>query len=242
MVKETFDTEAKIVLEDPATISTKDIKYIINPYDEFAIEEALRIREKFGGEIILYSVGRKESENTIRNGLALGADEGKIIISLSKESIIISSLLASAIAHEKYDLILSGWIAIDDNNAQVPARISQLLGIPLINTVKKLEINDNRIICQRENDENLEIIEAGLPAIIAVQRGINEPRYPTVKNILEAKKKKVEFITNDYQENWQAAVTYQLPYSQREGFTIDGSEPQKAVHILVDRLKKAKVL
>jgi len=243
LVKETFDTEAKILLESPNNISQKDVKYIINPYDEFAIEEALRIVEKFGGEVILCSVGREDSQITIRSGLALGADRAKLIVSGATDSITVSKFLAQSISQEGFDLILAGWVAIDDNNAQVPARLSELLQIPLVNVVIEIEISEDKIICRRDSDDKIEIVETGLPAIIAVQRGINEPRYPTVKNILQAKKKKIEFLYMEkIKEKVNINISYDVIQSKRKGLLIDGSSPQKAVTILVEKLKEAKVL
>jgi electron transfer flavoprotein beta subunit len=243
LVKETFDTETKIVLENSKKINNEGIKYIINPYDEFAIEEALRIREKFGGEVIIYSVGRRESEVTLRNGLALGADKAKLIVSEKIDSITVSKLLAENITKEEFEIILSGWIAIDDNNAQVPARLSQLLDIPLVNVVTKIDFSDDKIICHREGDNTVEIIKVSPPAMIAVQRGINEPRYPTVKNILQAKKKQIDLnISENNEDINRINITYQLPEVKKAGLIIDGSKPEKAVNILIQKLKEAKVL
>ncbi|KJS82160.1 MAG: hypothetical protein JM58_15655 [Peptococcaceae bacterium BICA1-8] len=242
LVKETFDTEVKIVLENEI-ISEKDVKYIINPYDEFAIEEAIKIKEKLGGEVILYSVGREEASATLKTGLAMGADQANIIKSNVKNSMTVSQLLSEAInKHDnEFDLILAGWVSIDDNNAQVPGRLSQLLNIPFVNVVTKVDVTGEIVLCEREGEGCQEIVEVRIPAIIAVQRGINEPRYPTMKNIMQAKRKNVNLLELTAPID-KVKVSYQFPEQKNKGEIIDGSNPEQAAKVLVDRLKESKIL
>lgn len=247
LVKETFATDTNIILTSNGEIDNSSQKYILNPYDEHAVEEAVRIKEKFGGEVVLYTVGREEAVPNIKGALAFGADRAVIINSGIKDSGSISNLLGQTIVREEesFDLILAGWIAVDDNNAQVPARLGVILGVPCVNGVTEIRINggENKLSCLREGENIKELVEVGLPAVVAVQKGINNPRYPTVQNILQAKKKKIKVIEQDILENHLTPqIYYRLPHRSKAGYLINGSEPEKAVAELVSRLQEAKVL
>ncbi|MDR3588665.1 MAG: electron transfer flavoprotein subunit beta/FixA family protein [Negativicutes bacterium] len=243
LVKETFDTEAKIVLAAPDRISHEDIKFIINPFDEFAIEEAVRLKEKLGGEVVIVSLGREEAEPTLRKALAMGADRAVLIKGVTTDPLVVTQMLAETITGEErdFDLILAGWRAIDDNNAQIPGRLSQMLGIPFVNVVTGVTPAGRQMVCQRESDSGTEVIEVGLPALIAVQKGINEPRYPTMPNIMMAKRKPIKIVAKAAGKGSEAV--FELPAMNKKGEIIDGADPAKAVESLVRKLREeAKVI
>lgn len=247
LIKETFATDSRMTLTNAGEIESSQRKYIINPYDEYALEEAVLIKEQYGGEIVVYILGREESVLNIKTALAIGADRAVLIKSTVKDSINTSKTLAACITSfdGDFDLILAGWVAVDDNNAQVPARISQLLKVPLVNVVTGLSLNldSGKALCRRESESRQETVEVTIPALIAVHKGINEPRYPTVRNIMQAKEKEIKIHTPDAMENITGvSLTYHLPAKTKTGYIIDGSDPLQAVTELIAKILEAKAL
>ena len=254
-VKQTFDTEAKIVLED-GKVSDKGVKLITNPYDEFAVEEAIRIKEKEGGEVVLVCVGAETATEAMRYCLAMGGDRG---IHLSDEAFLNGDEKSAAVAlakaieqEEDYDLILCGQVAVDDGSAQVPQRLAELLDIPQVTIATKLELEDGKAKVTREADGGSEIWEAELPAIITAQRGLNEPRYPSLPNIMKAKKKEIKNLDPDEIDADTEEIGAEgagteivdcfLPPKREAGKIFEG-EPEECVAELVKALKEeAKVI
>lgn len=192
-VKQTFDTEAKISLTDKGTINSQGVSTIINPYDEFAVEEALRIKEKQGGEVTVISVGG-DAQGVLRHALAMGADKA-VLIDPEVEEIdeyTTATILAKAISGMEYDLILGGFRAVDDGSAQVAGRVAEALGIPVVKVVTQVEIEGGKATATCEIEGGSEVIEVSLPAVLTAQKGLNEPRYPSMKGIMQAKKKPLE--------------------------------------------------
>ncbi len=225
LVKQTFDTEAKITLDEKGQICDKDVNRITNPYDEFALEEAVRIKEKNGAEVVAITLGHEEGEKVLRNALALGADRAIHIhcdLDGLADSRMTAHYLSQVIQREEADfnLILAGWVAVDNNAALVPGFISEFLQVPLANVVTKLQLKDEKIECEREGDGLSEIISLKLPALVTVQKGINEPRYPTMKNIMAAKKKPIKIINlTELQEMESSTLVkkFYLPVSKGAG-------------------------
>lgn len=246
LLKELFDTDSRIVLTPDGDLDNSSVRYAINPYDEYALEEAVLLKEQYGGEVIIYTLGREEAVPNIKGSLAIGADRAVLIKSKAKDSINISQSLANSIAANDgdFDLILAGWVSVDNNNAQVPARISQLLNIPLVNVVTDLKINHETgiITCRRESENQQEIIEVKIPAVVTVQKGINKPRYPTVQNILESYKKEIRICTAKAQDLKGVSLKYRLPVKSKLGYRIDGTDPNKAVGELIAKMQEAKAL
>lgn len=247
LLKELFDTDSKMVLTAEGEIDSRGLRYTINPYDEYALEEAVLLKEQYGGEVIIYTLGREEAVPNIKGALAIGADRAVLIKAESKDSINTSRILADYIAayDGDFDLILAGWVAVDDNNAQVPARISQIFGVPLVNVITELIllIENGMIICRRESENQQEIVEARIPAVAAVQKGINRPRYPTVQNILESNKKEIKICTPvEVGSVKGVSFNYRLPLKTKLGYRIDGTDPNKAVAELIAKMQEAKAL
>ena len=197
LLKQVPDTETTIqIAEDGTTVKTEDVKWVINPYDEFAVEEALRIKESQGeGKVTIVTVGPERSVESIRTALAMGADEGVLIDDPAAEggdALGTAKVLAAALKDIPYDLIIAGMRAVDDDDYHVPAGVAEFLGIPHVSMVIKQEIKDSRLTCERTVEGGTLIIEADLPALFTTQRGINEPRYASLPGIMKAKKKPLE--------------------------------------------------
>jgi electron transfer flavoprotein beta subunit len=198
LIKRVPDTETRIQLKDGKVV-TDGISWIISPYDEYGVEEALRIVEKHGGKVTLVCLGPEEAKETIRKGLALGADEAIHINDpalLNGDASTTAKVLAATLKTLQYDLVLAGKQAVDEDNAQVAVRVAELLGLPHVNSVIKLELSDDKksAKCLREVDGDRDLAETSLPAIITAQQGLNEPRYPSLKGIMGAKKKPIKDV------------------------------------------------
>jgi electron transfer flavoprotein beta subunit len=194
-IKRVPDSEARVrVMGDGKTIDPSGVKFVLNPYDEFALEEALRLKEKAGeGSVTAVTVGPDDARETLRSALAMGADEGVLLRSEgSMDGLAVARALAAEIGTREYDLVLFGKQAIDDDSMQVPAMVAQLLGLPCATVVVNVEVSGRSVTARREVEGGHEIVEFDLPGVIAAQKGLNDPRYPSLKGIMAAKKKPLE--------------------------------------------------
>jgi electron transfer flavoprotein beta subunit len=198
LLKQTPDTESKIQISaDGAKIETAALKYIINPYDEFAIEEALKIKEKAGsGEVVIGSFAGDSAKELIVKGLAMGCDRGLLISSEGLEgadSLTVAKVLAAAVKAESPDLVLVGKQAIDDDNMHVGIMVAELLKWPHVNVVTKLALNGKTATVEREVEGGqVEVYEVQLPAVFGAQKALNTPRYASLPGIMKAKKKPLD--------------------------------------------------
>ncbi len=199
LVKQVPDTESMIsIADDGVSIKTEDIKWIMNPYDELAVEEALQIREAQGGTVTILSMGPDKAIEAIRTALAMGADQGVHINdpeALGSDALATAKILAAALKEMPHDIIFAGHRAVDEDNYQVAAGVAELLGIPQISMVSKADLGDGKITCHRTIEGGAVVVEASLPAMITTQRGLNEPRYASLPGIMKAKKKPVDVKT-----------------------------------------------
>ncbi len=196
LVKQVPDTEALVQIADDGTsIKTQDIKWVMNPYDELAVEEALRMREAQGGTVTILSVGTDKAQETIRTALAMGADKGILVNDPGAEgsdSLGTANIIAAVLKDIPYDLIIVGQRGVDEDNYQVGAAVAELLSIPLVSLVDKSELMDGKIQCTRAIEGGSVVVEASLPALFTTQRGLNEPRYASLPGIMKAKKKPLD--------------------------------------------------
>ncbi len=218
-------------------IDPAGVKYVMNPYDEVALEEAIRLKEEAGdGLVTVLSVGPEESKEILRTALAMGADAALLLASPgSADGLVIARALAEEIGDREYDLILFGKQAIDDDNMQVPAMVAELLGLPCASVVVELEIEGRHAVAHREVEGGHEIVEFDLPAVVGAQKGLNEPRYPSLKGIMAAKKKPLDVKEIGFTEPKVRIVALQEP-PPRAGGEIVGQGPE-AVPELVRRLR-----
>ena len=157
LVKQTFDTEEKLVIENGA-ISEDGVEFILNPYDEYAVEEAIKIKEESGAEVTVLTVGPDRSENVLRTALAMGADKG-IILELEEEvdEYTLSKYIVAAIKDQSFDLILGGNMAVDSGSGQVAIRVAEELGIPHVSTITGLTLEGNKATVERDVEGDVEI-------------------------------------------------------------------------------------
>jgi len=201
IVRQTPDTEAKIkVASSGDTIDPEGIKWILNPYDEYAVEEALRIKEKNGGEVVLITMGPTRSLECLRTGLAMGADSA---VHIKDDDFAFSDPFAigKVIAQEiknigEYDVILTGKKMIDEETGQVGIQVAQELGIPHVSIVTKLDINADAktATAVKDIEGGTMTVELPLPSLITCEKGLNEPRYASLPGIMKAKKKPVKEV------------------------------------------------
>jgi electron transfer flavoprotein beta subunit len=186
--------KAKIAAGGKA-VDVSDVTFVVNPYDEFAVEEALKIKERAGGEVIVLAAGSEKATAGLRNCLAVGADSAILIHGdnlESADSFAVGAALAKVCRDLKPDLILFGKHAIGVDNGQVPAVVAELLDLPQVSVVVKLDVQDGKFRAEREIEGAREVVEGSLPAVITAQKGLNTPRYAALKGIMAAKKKQID--------------------------------------------------
>ena len=237
-IKQVLDTAARIELKGGKVDSTRLAK-VLNPYDEFAVEEAIRIRErKPDTDVTLLSLGPDNFRDALRAGLAMGADNAIHLMDPSfngLDSLTTARLLAKTITLIGFDLILCGKQAVDDDMGQIGPAIAVFLGIPCVTVVTQLEFTDNwkRTKVSRQIEGGSEIMESPLPVLFTCQKGLNQPRLPSLKGIMAAKKKEIQIfdaekinfvpsVIGDITNNATPA-NLELPPPRAKGAIFDGS-------------------
>jgi electron transfer flavoprotein beta subunit len=246
-IKRVADSETRVkVGTDGKRLDDAGVKFGINPYDEYAVEEALRRKEKAGtGEVVVFSVGPAAAQETIRTALAMGADRGVLLQTdaIPADGFEIAKALAAALKDGGggWDLILFGKMAIDDYGHQVGAMVAELLGLPCVTAAAHLEIDGAKGVAEREIEGGIEVVEFPLPAVLTADKGLNEPRYPALKGIMAAKKKPLETKPVQLGAGAIEVVSLSLPPDRKEGRIV--GEGPAAVPELVRLLREeAKVL
>jgi electron transfer flavoprotein beta subunit len=252
IMKRTFDTEERISIKN-GKIDEQEAEFIINPYDEYAIEEAILLREQHGGEVKVVTVGDEDAEKELRTALAMGADKAVLInideVEEELDHFSIAETLTAYLKSQKFDMILGGNLAVDDGSGQVAPRVAERLDTNLITTITKIEVNGEQVTIERDVEGDVETVETSLPILVTCQQGLNEPRYPSLPGIMKAKKKPLETIDFDdldlEEESIKAksrAVEFYLPPERTAGIILEG-EMEEQTKELVELLKtKSKVL
>jgi electron transfer flavoprotein beta subunit len=257
--KQVPDTETQIkIAGDGQSIAQDDIKWIMNPYDEFGVEEALKIKEKFGGEVTIVGMGPKRVTESIRTALAMGADKGVLITDAALEGsdpLATAKALAAVIKDLPYDIIFTGQRGVDEDMGLVGATLAELLGIPHVSIITKVEVSEDgkSVKVQRPVEGQTLTIESPLPIVITAQKGLNEPRYASLPGIMKAKKKPLEeksladlgMNASDVGEGARKLKVVELtPPPQREaGKIIEGDSPEAKAKELARLLhEEAKVI
>jgi electron transfer flavoprotein beta subunit len=194
-IKRVPDTEARIRLADGnRAIDPGGIKFVTSPYDEFALETALRLREAAGaGEVIALTVGEAPAAEQLRAALAMGADRAILLRGQPTfDGLATARAIAAEISGGPPDLVLTGMKAVDDDQQQVGPMLSELLGWPCITVAAQVSVTEGRIVAHREIEGGVEVVEAPLPAVVTITKGEFEPRYPSLKGIMAAKKKPLD--------------------------------------------------
>jgi len=258
-LKQVPDTETQIkIAQDGVSVVTDNIKWVMNPYDEYAVEEALRIKEKFGGEVTVVGVGPKRVTESIRTALAMGADKGILVddpSAVGSDSLGIARILAAVIKDLDYNLVLCGKQGVDDDYGVVGSNLAELLGIPQVSVVVKLEVSDDGAAIQahQEVEGGSLVIKAPLPALVTAQKGLNEPRYASLPGIMKAKKKPLDIKTiadlglDAAQVGEQGSkikvVRLTPPAERKAGKIVEGETPEEKAANLAKLLhEEAKVV
>jgi electron transfer flavoprotein beta subunit len=191
-IKRVPDTEARIrIAGDGTAIDPSGIKFVISPYDEFALETALRLKDAHGtAEVLGVSVGESTTGEQLRSALAMGAD-GAVLLKgqVTLDGLATAHALAVEIREQEADLVLLGMKAVDGDQQQVGPMLAELLDWPCITVAASVELDGNAVVCHREIEGGVEVVEAPLPAVVTITKGEYEPRYPSLKGIMAAKKK-----------------------------------------------------
>jgi electron transfer flavoprotein beta subunit len=243
-VKRVVDYNVKVrVKSNKSGVELDNVKMSMNPFDEIAVEEALRLKEKgIATEVIAISIGPTQVQETIRNALAMGADSGIFIEATNNlEPLNIAKIISSVAKKESIDLMILGKQAIDDDMNATGQMIAALLGWPQATFASKVEISDKKAVVSREVDGGIENIEVALPAVISTDLRLNEPRYASLPNIMKAKKKPINQIQVDELnlkiEQRLDILKVEEPTKRQSGIML------KTVEELIDKLKnEAKVI
>lgn len=197
-VKRVVDYNVKIrVKPDQSGVDTSNVKMSMNPFDEIANEEAIRLKEKgIASEIVAVSLGESRCQETLRTALAMGADRAVLVeTTVELQPLAVAKLLRAVVAREQPGLVLMGKQAIDDDSNQTAQMLAGLLGWPQATFASRIEISDGKAVVAREVDEGIERIAVRLPAVVSVDLRLNEPRYASLPNIMKAKKKPLDVLT-----------------------------------------------
>lgn len=196
-VRRVPNPDVKVRLKRDGTgIETEGVNFLLNPFDEYAIERAVRIVEKDGGESFLVTVGGPEAEETLRAGLALGANRAYLVnVDAPLESSAVADVLAGVYQQENPDFVICGKQSVDTDNNQAAQMMAAKLGLPQACFAFEVEIADGKAVVQREIDGGLETKEVDMPCVITADLRLNEPRYASLPAIMKAKKKEVKKVT-----------------------------------------------
>jgi electron transfer flavoprotein beta subunit len=194
-VKRVPDTEARIRIGgDGASIDASGVKFVLNPYDEFAVEAALKHKEAAGsGEVAVVAVGGADSAETLRTALAMGADRAVLLkTDAAPEGLEVAKVIADEVRGQEFDLLLFGMKAVDDDSQAVGAMVAELLDLPSATVVREFSVEGGKVVAHRDIEGGSEVVEVQLPCVLTITKGAYEPRYASLKGIMAAKKKPLE--------------------------------------------------
>lgn len=249
-IKAVPDTESKIQVDANKTnIDFSGIRFITSPYDEFAIEEALKLKEKHGGETVVFSVGGAEATEVLRDSLARGIDSAVHLQDAefaNLDPLSTGKVLVAAIKDGGFDLIVCGHQGVGGDYSQVPSIVAELLDWPQVNVLMKFEIDGTNFKADREIEGAHETVEGPLPVVISAQKGLNEPRYPSIKGVMAARRK--EIVVKDAAALGLSGTvgashakmkikTMTAPPDRPAGRILEGDIDEK-IKLLVDLLRK----
>ena len=243
-LKRVPDTTTKIsIAPDGKSIEEGGVKFIPNPYDEFAIEEAIKLKETAGsGETVVVSLGSDASQETIRTALAMGIDRGVLLQSSgSPDGFEVAKALTTELKAGGFDLILFGKMAVDDYNHQVGVMTAELMGLPCITAVAHLKISGGAVEAEREIEGGIEVSTCQLPAVLTCDKGLNNPRLPALKGIMAAKKKPLEVKPVSLGPGSLTVQSLQLP-PERPAGRIVGEGPDAVTELVRLLRSEAKVI
>ena len=248
------DTETRIKIGgDGRHIDETGIKYIVSPYDEYALEEAIRLKEKSPGDVTVLSFGPDRVQQALRESLARGATKALHVKGDAgdADSLGIAKVLAAAIKSVPHDVVFFGKQGVGTDNSLVGPMVAELLGYPQVNVVTHMDVGESKLTAHRELEGAEDIVEAALPAVITAQKGLNEPRYASLKGIMGAKKIAIDVKSiadlgldeSDVVGQRVKTVSLALPPEKSGGRKIDGADAAAAAKEIVKYIREeAKAL
>ncbi|MDX2469561.1 MAG: electron transfer flavoprotein subunit beta/FixA family protein [SAR324 cluster bacterium] len=250
-IKQVPDMESKFkVSGDGVTIEETDLAFRINEYDEYAIEQAVQTKEKNeGSELVVACLGADRASEAIKKALAMGCDRAIHIVdneSQTKDSFQVASLLKSAVSEENFDLIFTGMQSQDRGSAQVGILLAEMLGIDSVSTIVSFELSGDEVAVKRELEGGIKgLVKVKLPALLTCQLGLNKPRYPTLPNIMKAKKKpvdKMEVASLAAVENVLTVKNLHPPAKKGQALYLEGDVNDIADKLIAELKAKTAVL
>lgn len=248
LIKFVPDTETKIEISGEGSgIKREGIKYVVNPYDEYAIEEALKLKEKTSGEGVAICAGPANATEGIRTALAMGLDRGIHINDdafLTSDAYTTAKALESVCKQENFDIIFAGRKGIDYDQVQVSQMLASFLDIPSVTFVSKFEhLDENKVKVERDVDGGAkQVIEINTPCIIGTTKGINEPRYASLPGIMKAKKKEIKDVKLSDSTAKVEIKKYALPAGRQKGRILEGDEATASADLVKALREEAKVI
>ncbi len=247
------DTESRIKIADGKKVDETGLKFIVSPYDEYALETAIRLKESQGGDVTVITFGPDRAAQALRESLARGATKAIHVKgdTNAADSLGVAKVLAAAIKSVPHDLVLFGKQGVGTDNGLVGPMVAELLGYPQVNVVTHLEVGDGKVTAHREIEGAEEIIESSTPAVITAQKGLNEPRYASLKGIMAAKKIPIDtrsvtdlgLSDSDIFNQRVIFVSLELPAEKSGGKKIDGADPVNAAKEILKYIREeAKAL
>jgi electron transfer flavoprotein beta subunit len=244
LLKAVADSEATIrPSADSKSVALEGISWILNPYDEYAVEEALRLRDADGsGEVVAVSLGGDDVPKVLRTALAMGVDRAVHIKgAVTLDPLATARALADVVKGISYDLILCGKQAIDHDHAGVGVMVAELLDVPSVSVVTKIERTNDKFRVEREVEGGAEVVETSTPCLITCQKGLNEPRYASLKGIMAAKKKPIDEVAAPPTESHVEVISIESRPPRKPGEIL--GQGVDAIPALIKKLREeAKVI
>jgi electron transfer flavoprotein beta subunit len=254
-IKQVPDTTAEKRLDKDFRLDRTSVENILNPFDEYAVEEALRIKEAQGADITVLSMGPETALDAIRKALAMGADKGALVTDpalAGSDALVTAVVLAAAVKKLGADLVICGMEATDSRTGQAPSALAEILGWPQLTWANKLEVAAGKATIHRQSDAGYDVVEAALPAVVSVTKAINEPRYPSLKGIMMSKKKPVDTFgladlgLSPAQAGKSAArttvISYITPPPRGRGQLLSPKTAAEAASAIADYLQQEKLI
>ncbi len=254
-VKQVPETSEKKEFGPDFRLKRAHLESVINPFDEYAIEEALRLKEAQGGQVTVLTMGPPSAEDTMRKALAMGADRGVLVSDSGLEGTDAwgtAYVLARALRQVPYDIVITGMESTDAQTGLVPGGLAEQLAVPLLTYASKVEVDGDAVRINRQAPGGYQVIEASLPSVVSVVKGVNEPRYPSLKGIMAAKRKEIKKLDlgaleitpdNVGLRGSKTQVLAATPRSERGGGeTIQPGTPEEAARQIADWLQAHKFI
>ncbi len=227
------DTTTKVSFNNNNTeFNTNGVQYILNPYDEIALSRAIELTEGGKGSTTVINVGLADAEPTIRKALAIGADDAIRVNAAPADAYFVAKQIAEVAKNGAYDIIMCGRESIDYNSAQVPSMLAELLDLPSISIIKKLEINGSEAQIDREIEGGKEVITLSIPFVVSTAEGVAEPKIPNMRGIMSARTKPLQVVEPVTVEKLAAFQSYELPAARGNVKLIEAENPAKLVEAL----------